>query len=98
VERPRPWAILIVLCLGTFAILLDTTIVNVALPSLVTSLHASLDQALWVVNGYLLVFCALLIVASRLGDSSAAGGSSWPGWPSSRWPRRCAGRRRTRRS
>jgi MFS family permease len=68
VERSRPWAILIVLCLGTFAILLDTTIVNVALPSLITSLHASLDQALWVVNGYLLVFCALLIVASRLGD------------------------------
>ncbi len=67
-ERSRPWAILIVLCLGTFAILLDTTIVNVALPSLITSLHASLDQALWVVNGYLLVFCALLIVASRLGD------------------------------
>jgi EmrB/QacA subfamily drug resistance transporter len=68
VERTRPWVVLIVLCLGTFAILLDTTIVNVALPSLVTSLHASLDQALWVVNGYLLVFCALLIVASRLGD------------------------------
>ena len=67
-QRSRPWAILIVLCLGTFAILLDTTIVNVALPSLITSLHASLDQALWVVNGYLLVFCALLIVASRLGD------------------------------
>ena len=66
--RTRPWAILLVLCLGTFAILLDTTIVNVALPSLITSLHASLDQALWVVNGYLLVFCALLIVASRLGD------------------------------
>jgi EmrB/QacA subfamily drug resistance transporter len=64
----RPWVTLLVLCLGTFAILLDTTIVNVALPSLVTDLHASLDEALWVVNGYLLVFCALLIVASRLGD------------------------------
>ncbi|HEX6519461.1 MAG TPA: MFS transporter [Streptosporangiaceae bacterium] len=67
-KRTRPWVVLVVLCLGTFAILLDTTIVNVALPSLVTGLHASLDQALWVVNGYLLVFCALLIVASRLGD------------------------------
>jgi len=40
----------LVLCLGTFAILLDTTIVNVALPSLITNLHASLDEALWVVN------------------------------------------------
>jgi EmrB/QacA subfamily drug resistance transporter len=64
----RPWAALLVLCTGTFAVLLDSTIVNVALPSLITSLHASLDQALWVVNGYLLVFCSLLIVGSRLGD------------------------------
>ncbi len=68
-QRPRrPWLSLLVLCLGTFAILLDTTIVNVALPSLITQLHASLDQALWVVNSYLLVFCALLILAGRLGD------------------------------
>ena len=64
----HPWLALTVLCLGTFAVLLDTTIVNVALPSLLTGLHASLDQALWVVNGYLLVFAALLILAGRLGD------------------------------
>ncbi len=64
----RPWLSLIVLCLGTFAVLLDATIVNVALPSVITGLHASLDQALWVVNAYLLVFAALLIMASRLGD------------------------------
>jgi EmrB/QacA subfamily drug resistance transporter len=67
-DRQRPWLALLVLCLGTFAILLDTTIVNVALPSLITDLHARLDEAVWMVNGYLLVFCALLIVASRLGD------------------------------
>ncbi len=67
-QARRPWLSLAVLCLGTFAILLDTTIVNVALPSMITGLHASLDQALWVVNAYLLVFCSLLIVASRLGD------------------------------
>ncbi len=64
----RPWLSLIVLCVGTFAVLLDATIVNVALPSVITGLHASLDQALWVVNAYLLVFAALLIMASRLGD------------------------------
>jgi EmrB/QacA subfamily drug resistance transporter len=64
----RPWLTLGVLCLGTFAVLLDTTIVNVALPSLITGLHTSLDQGLWVVNAYLLVFAALLILASRLGD------------------------------
>jgi len=68
-EHPRrPWLTLAVLCLGTFAVLLDTTIVNVALPSLITGLHAPLDQAIWVVNGYLLVFAALLILAGRLGD------------------------------
>lgn len=64
----RPWLSLIVLCLGTFAVLLDATIVNVALPSVITDLHASLEQALWVVNAYLLVFAALLIVGGRLGD------------------------------
>ncbi len=64
----RPWLVLVVLCLGTFAILLDSTIVNVALPSVITDLHAPLDQAIWVVNAYLLVFTALLILAGRLGD------------------------------
>jgi EmrB/QacA subfamily drug resistance transporter len=64
----RPWLSLIVLCLGAFAVLLDATIVNVALPSMISDLHASLDQALWIVNSYLLVFAALLIFASRLGD------------------------------
>jgi len=68
-EKPaRPWLSLVVLCLGTFAVLLDATIVNVALPSVITDLHASLDQALWVINAYLLVFAGLLIVAGRLGD------------------------------
>jgi len=46
-ERARRWLALIVLCLGTFAVLLDATIVNVVLPSVITDLHASLDQALW---------------------------------------------------
>jgi EmrB/QacA subfamily drug resistance transporter len=64
----RPWAALVVLCLGTFAILMDGTIVNVALPSMITGLHAPLDQALWIINSYLLAFAALLILASRLGD------------------------------
>lgn len=64
----RPWLALTVLCLGTFAVLLDSTIVNVALPSVITGLHATLDQAIWAINAYLLVFTALLIFASRLGD------------------------------
>jgi EmrB/QacA subfamily drug resistance transporter len=68
VRNRSPWLALLVVCLGTFAILLDTTIVSVAIPSLLPDLHASFDQALWITNGYLMVFAALLIVASRLGD------------------------------
>jgi MFS family permease len=86
----RPWASLIVLCIGTFAILLDTTIVNVAVPSLVTDLHASLDQAVWVVNPYLLVFTALLSWPGGWGTSSARAGCSSSGWRCPRWPPRCA--------
>jgi EmrB/QacA subfamily drug resistance transporter len=57
-----------VLCIGSFAILMDTTIVNVAVPSLIDTLHAGLDQVLWINNAYLLVFGSLLITMSRLGD------------------------------
>jgi EmrB/QacA subfamily drug resistance transporter len=60
--------ILAVLCIGSFAILMDTTIVNVAVPSLIDTLHAGLDQVLWINNAYLLVFGSLLITMSRLGD------------------------------
>jgi EmrB/QacA subfamily drug resistance transporter len=60
--------ILAVLCVGSFAILMDSTIVNVAVPSLIDTLHAGLDQVLWINNAYLLVFGSLLITMSRLGD------------------------------
>jgi EmrB/QacA subfamily drug resistance transporter len=69
VERKRnPWLVLLVLCLGFFVILLDTTIVNVAIPTMLDSLHASLDQILWVVNAYVLTFAVLLVTGGRLGD------------------------------
>ena len=64
----RPWRTLAVLCAGSFAILMDTTIVNVAVPSLIDTLHAGLDQVLWINNAYLLVFGSLLVTMSRLGD------------------------------
>ncbi len=66
--RENPWAVLVLLSLGFFMILLDTTIVNIAIPSISTDLHASLDQILWVLNAYILVFAVLLITAGRLGD------------------------------
>src|SRR5947209_11981293 len=49
-------------------IMLDTTIVYVATPSILSNLHASLDQIIWVFNGYLLTYAVLLITAGRLGD------------------------------
>jgi EmrB/QacA subfamily drug resistance transporter len=66
--RSNPWAVLVVLCMGFFMILLDTTIVNIAIPSIIDSLQASLDQILWVLNSYILVYAVLLITTGRMGD------------------------------
>ncbi|HEX6547156.1 MAG TPA: DHA2 family efflux MFS transporter permease subunit [Candidatus Dormibacteraeota bacterium] len=66
--RDNPWAVLVLLSLGFFMILLDTTIVNIAIPSIIDELHASLDSILWVLNAYILVYAVLLITAGRLGD------------------------------
>src|SRR5712691_10841818 len=62
------WLALIVLCLGTLMIVLDTTIVNVALPSIRADLHFSQTSLAWVVNAYLLTFGGFLLLGGRLGD------------------------------
>ena len=67
-QKRHPWLALLVLCLGFFVVLLDATIVNVAIPTMLDSLHASLDQILWVVNAFLLTFAVLLVTGGRLGD------------------------------
>ena len=67
-ERTNPWLVLVVLCTGFFMILLDTTIVNVAIPAMSAGLNTTLDQILWVLNAYILVYAVLLITAGRLGD------------------------------
>lgn len=64
----RPWLVLAILCLGFFMILLDTTIVNIAVPALTTDLSASLDQVLWIVNAYTITYAGLLIIGGRIGD------------------------------
>ena len=66
--RGNPWAVLIVVSLGFFMTLLDLTIVNIAIPDMIARLHASLDDILWVINGYALILAVLLITAGRLGD------------------------------
>jgi EmrB/QacA subfamily drug resistance transporter len=66
--RGNPWVVLMVLCLGLFMALLDTTIVNIAIAQIIDGIDASLDEILWVLNAYVLVFATLLITAGRLGD------------------------------
>lgn len=66
--RNNPWAVLVCLCLGFFMVLLDITIVNIAIPSMIDGLKASLDQVIWVLNAYTLTYAVLLITAGRLGD------------------------------
>ena len=65
--RKRWWA-LIVLCLGVLMIVLDTTIVNVALPSIRTDLRFTETSLVWVVNAYMLTFGGCLLLGGRLGD------------------------------
>src|SRR5271165_7182702 len=76
--RRRP-LILASLLLAAFAINLDTTIVNVALPTLVRELHASNSQLQWVVDAYNLVFAAFLLAAGSLSDRIGRKGMSMSG-------------------
>ncbi|TFZ07176.1 DHA2 family efflux MFS transporter permease subunit [Ramlibacter henchirensis] len=66
-RRKRWWALL-VLCLGVLMIVLDTTIVNVALPSIRTDLGFTETSLVWVVNAYMLTFGGFLLLGGRLGD------------------------------
>src|SRR5215217_827332 len=66
-ERSR-WISLVVLCVGMLMIVLDATVVNVALPSIQSDLDFSTSSLAWVVNAYLIAFGGLLLLAGRLGD------------------------------
>jgi EmrB/QacA subfamily drug resistance transporter len=63
-----PWIVLSALLTGSALGLMDSTITNVAVPSLIHDLDARVDQILWVGNGYLLGYAALVVTAGRLGD------------------------------
>jgi EmrB/QacA subfamily drug resistance transporter len=65
---PRPGLILAAVCLAAFAINIDTTIVNVALPSLTRELGAGTRDLQWIVDGYNLAFAALVLAAGNIGD------------------------------
>jgi EmrB/QacA subfamily drug resistance transporter len=66
-ERRR-WMALAVLCLGQLMMVLDATIVNVALPSIQRDLHFTQQNLTWVMNGYLITFGGFLLLAGRVGD------------------------------
>ena len=64
----RRWAILAVLCFGLLVIVLDNSILNVALPTIQKDLNASSSDLQWIVDSYTLVFAGLLLTAGALGD------------------------------
>jgi EmrB/QacA subfamily drug resistance transporter len=68
IDNRKRWLALMVLCLGVLMIVLDTTIVNVALPSIRTDLSFSETSLVWVVNAYMVTFGGFLLLGGRLGD------------------------------
>jgi EmrB/QacA subfamily drug resistance transporter len=67
-QRGNKWWTLVAVCLGTFMLLIDITIVNVALPDIQTSLHSSFSDLQWVVDAYALTLAAFLLTAGSLAD------------------------------
>ena len=87
-DRKR-WLALYVLCAGVLMIVLDATIVNVALPSIQDDLGFSQSNLAWVVNAYVVPFGGLLLLAGRSAICSASAACSCSASPSSRSPPRC---------
>ncbi len=67
-DENRRWWTLGAMCFALFMIMLDNTVVNVALPSIQRDLHASLSALEWTINAYTLTFAVLLVTGGRLGD------------------------------
>jgi EmrB/QacA subfamily drug resistance transporter len=63
-----PWPALFALCLGFFMILVDTTIVTVATPAIISDLHADVNSVVWVTSAYLLAYAVPVLIMGRLGD------------------------------
>src|ERR1700729_1568206 len=68
-QLERKWWTLIAVCTAIFMLLLDITVVNVALPDIQRSLHSSFSDLQWVVDAYSLTLAAFLLTAGVLGDT-----------------------------
>jgi MFS family permease len=90
-ERPEPlepppsgetnrWLVLVIVCLAQFMVILDATVVNVALPSIQQDLGFSRADLQWVINGYTLVFGGFLLLGGRMGDLVGRRKSSSSAW------------------
>ena len=62
------WLTLFAMCFALFMIMLDNTVVNVALPTIQKDLHPSQAGLQWIINAYILVFAALILLGGKLGD------------------------------
>jgi EmrB/QacA subfamily drug resistance transporter len=67
-RKVNPWLILVIACLAQFMVVLDATVVNIALPSVQRGLHFSAANLQWIVNGYTLVFGGFLLLGGRAAD------------------------------
>src|SRR6266498_3243799 len=67
-EEQRKWWTLVAVSFGLFMIMLDNTVVNVALPSIQRDLNVSVSQLEWVINGYFLTFAVLMLSGGKLAD------------------------------
>ena len=83
----RRWLVLIVVAVAQLMVVLDSTVVNIALPSAQRSLGFPNDDRQWVVTAYALAFGSLLLVGGRPATCTAASGSSSRAWPGSPSPR-----------
>ena len=67
-SEPNRWLVLVLVCLAQFMVVLDATIVNVALPSIQSALHFTPTSLQWIVNAYTLVFGGFLLLGGRASD------------------------------
>src|SRR5436305_2840896 len=66
--KVNPWLVLVIACMAQFMVVLDITVVNIALPSMQRGLHFSPANLQWIVNGYTLVFGGFLLLGGRAAD------------------------------